>query len=86
MTEPAGDIQNMPRINSLKSRRRPADLGEGPARKKRKYLQNDGRIERIVDRYEESKEAQEDVLDGDWQGGLLKYLLSLGHSARGVFL
>ena len=85
MTEPAGDIQNMPRINSLKSRRL-ADLGEGPARKKRKYLQNDACIERIVGRYEECKEAQKDVLDGDWQEGLLKYLLTLGHSARSVFL
>ena len=68
------------------SRRRLADLGEGPARKKRKYLQNDARIERIVGRYEDYKEAQEDALDGDWQVGVLKYLLTLGHSARGVFL
>ena len=68
------------------SRRRLADLGEVPARKKRKYLQNDARIERIVGRYDEYKEVQEDALDGDWQEGLLKYLLTLGRSARGVFL
>ena len=47
------------------SRRQLADLGDGPVRKKRKFLQNDVRIERVVVRYGEYKEAQEDALDGD---------------------
>ena len=68
------------------SRRQLADLGDGPVRKKRKFLQNDARIERVVGRYGEYKEAQQDAFDGDWREGLLMYMLTLGHSARGVFL
>ena len=68
------------------SRRRLVDLGQGPSRKKRKYIQNDERIERIVGRYTEYKDEQEDALEGDWDAGILKYMRTLGHSARSVFL
>ena len=67
------------------SKRRSVDVGEPPERKKRKYLRNDVRIERVVSRYAEYKEEQADVLDGNWDNGLLKYLMTLGHSARGIF-
>ena len=67
------------------SKRLSVDVGEPPERKKRKYLRNDARIERIVGRYTEYKDEQEGLLEGDWDNGLLKYLKTLGHSARGVF-
>ena len=67
------------------SKRRDIDLGAAPARKRRKYAQNNTRIERIVRRYDEYKTEQE-ALDGDWDSGILKYLRSLGHSARRVYL
>ena len=67
------------------SRRRAVDLGGAPARKRRKYIQNDIRIERITRRYEEYKEEQEGALEGDWDVGTLKYLRTLGHSARRVY-
>ena len=62
-----------------------ADLGEGPPLKKRKYAQNNARIERTVGRrYAEYKAEQEGVLDGDWDAGLLKYLKTLGHSTSNI--
>ena len=64
--------------------RRLADLGQGPPRKKRKYAQNNARIERIVGRYAEYKAEQDGVLDGDWDAGLLKYLKTLGHSTSEI--
>ena len=67
-------------------RRRLVDLGESPPRKKRKFVQNDDRIERVVRRYQEYKEEQQDVLDGDWDAGFLKYLKTLGQSTSGNFL
>ena len=66
--------------------RRCVDLGEGPPRRKRKYEENDARIERIVRRYREYREAEGDLLEGDWNGGLLKYMRTLGHSSRRVFI
>ena len=67
------------------SKRRAVDLGQEPARKKRKYVQNDIRIERIVRRYTEYVAEQEDTLEGDWDAGTLKYLRTLGHSARAIY-
>ena len=61
-------------------------LGEGPPKKRLKYRRNDIRIERIVLRYSEYIEAQDELLDGDWDEGLLKYVLTLGHSSRSIFL
>ena len=61
-------------------------LGEGPARKKRKYAQNDARIESIVGRYAEYKDEQEDTLEGDLDGGFLKYLKTPGHSTSRILL
>ena len=66
--------------------RRFVDLGEGPPLKRRKYVQNDARIERIVGRYSEYREAEADLLEGDWEGGLLKYMRTLGHSSRRIFV
>ena len=43
------------------NRRGAFDLGEEPARKKRKYVQNDMRIERIVRRYTEYASDQDDA-------------------------
>ena len=37
----------------------------------------DIRVERVVGRYQEYKDEQEDLLDGEWDGGSLK---TLGHS------
>ena len=68
------------------SSRRAIDLGEEPPRKKRKYIRNDVRIERVVRRFQEYKEAQEDVLEGDWDDGILKYLKTLGHSSSRVLM
>ena len=68
------------------SRRRGVDLGNEPPKKKRKYRQNDIRIERIVRRYDEYKVKQEGPLEGDWGVGILKYLRTLGHSATGIFI
>ena len=62
------------------------DLGNEPPKKKRNYRQNDIRIERIVRRYDEYKAEQEEALEGDWESGTLKYLRTLGHSARGIFI
>ena len=59
-------------------------LGNEPPRKKLKYRQNDGSIERLVLRYSEYIEAQEDLLDGDWDNGLLEYIKTLGYSSRSV--
>ena len=67
-------------------RRRSVDLGNAPPRKKRKYQQNDARIEQIVRRYEDCKAEQVDLLDDDWENGTLKYLRTIGHSARGNFV
>ena len=67
------------------SKRRAVALGEEPDRKRRKYVQNDRRIERIVSRYAEYQEEQGDALEGDWEAGTLKYLVSLGHSARSIY-
>jgi hypothetical protein len=36
--------------------------------------------------YDEYKEEQAMLLDGDWDKGILKYLIILGLSVRGVFL
>ena len=66
--------------------RRSVDLGEGPPRKKRKYVQNDARIRRIVGRYGEYVEEQEDLEDNDWNGGILKYLRTLGYSSSRIFI
>ena len=68
------------------SSRRSIDLGEDPPRKKRKYVRNDVRIERVVRRFQEYKEAQGDVLDGNWNGGILKYLKTLGHSSSRILM
>ena len=68
------------------SKRQLIYLGEGPPKKRLKYRQNDIRIERIVLSFSEYIEAQEDLLDGDWDDGLLKYVVTLGHSARSIFL
>ena len=68
------------------SRRRGVDLGNEPPKKKRKYLLNDVRISRIVGRYAEYKAEQDEALEGDWDSGTLKYLLTLGHSGRGIFV
>ena len=51
-----------------------------------KYAQNDVGIERVVSRYQEYKVEQEDVLDGDWDAGYLKYLKTLGHSTSRILL
>ena len=66
------------------STRRLADLGAEPPRKKRRYVQNNTRIERVVGRYAEYKAEQEGVLDGDWDAGFLKYLKTLGHSTSSI--
>ena len=68
------------------SMRRDVDLGAGPARKIRKYAQNNTRIERIARRYEEYKTEQEEALEGDWDSGILRYLRTLGHPVRRVYL
>ena len=62
------------------------DLGERHVRKRRKYHRNDARIARVVGRLAEYKEEQENILDGNWDGGLLKYLKTLGHSISRVWL
>ena len=64
--------------------RRLVDLGERPSRKKRKYLQNDARRQRIVGRYAKYKDEQEDTLGGDLDAGVLKYLKTLGHSTSRI--
>ena len=61
-------------------------MGNEPPKKTRKYQQNDIRIERIVRRYDEYQGEQEEALGGDWELGRLKYLRTLGHSARGIFI
>ena len=66
------------------STRRLADLGAEPQRKKRRYVQNNTRIERVVGRYAEYKAEQEGALDGDWDAGFLKYLKTLGHSTSSI--
>lgn len=66
------------------SKRTLISLGNEPPRKKLKYRQNDAKIDRIVLRYGEYLDAQEGLLDGDWDNGLLKYLRTLGYSARSV--
>ena len=66
------------------SKRTLISLGNEPPRKRLRYRQNDDRIERIVLRYSEYIEAQEGLLDGDWNNGLLKYVKTLGYSARRV--
>ena len=68
------------------SMRRSVDLGEGPPRKKRKYVLNDARIRRIVSRYGEYVDEQEDLDDNDWNGGILKYLRTLGSSSSRIFI
>ena len=68
----------------VESKRTLISLGSEPPRKRLKYRQNDDRIERIVLRYSEYIEAQEGLLDGDWDNGLLKYVKTLGYSARRV--
>ena len=68
------------------STRRAIDLGEEPPRKRRKYIRNDVRIERVVRRFQEYKEAQEDLLDGDWADGILKSLRTLGHSSSRILM
>ena len=67
------------------SRRRGVDLGNEPPKKKRKYRQNDIRIERIVRRYTEYVAEQGDALEGDWDAGILKYLRTLGRSGRSIY-
>ena len=59
-------------------------MGAEPPRKKRRYVQNNTRIERVVGRYAEYKAEQEGVLDGDWDAGFLKYLKTLGHSTSSI--
>ena len=66
-------------------RRQAIDLGEEPTRKKKKYAENDTRIERIVGRYGTYKEEQDNRQGGDWDAGLLKYMRTIGHAARGIF-
>ena len=66
------------------SRRKLISLGDAPPRNKLKYRQNDVRIERVVLMYSEYIDAQESLLDGDWDNGLLKYLKTIGYSARSV--
>jgi hypothetical protein len=66
------------------------NLGNSPPKKKRKYLQNDQRLERLVSRFDEIvAEEGDDDDDGDeddaWSTGRLTYLRSVGQSARGQF-
>ena len=40
----------------------------------------------MVGRYADYKEEQVNILDGVWDGGLLKYVKTLGHSRSTIWL
>ena len=63
--------------------RRIADLGNPPPKKKKCYAQNDARLEQLVRRLQDITETEAE--DDPWSGGYLKYLRTVGHSARGLF-
>ena len=58
-------------------------LGNPPPAKKAKYSQNDDRLRRIVQRFQEIIASEGDA--DPWKNRYLKYLRAIGHSARGIF-
>ena len=63
--------------------RRIVDLGNPPPKKKKCYAQSDARLEQLVRRFQEITETEAE--DDPWSGRYLKYLRTVGHSARGIF-
>ena len=59
------------------------ELGNPPAKKKTKYVHNDERLQRLAEKFDEI--VQQDGDEDPWKNKYLKYLRSIGHSARGIF-
>ena len=57
--------------------------GSSPPHKRRKYVKNDDRLQRLCDRFEEFLDEEDG--EGDvWKEGVLGFVRRIGHSARGV--
>lgn len=56
--------------------------GGKPQQKKKEYVENDARLQRLTQRFHEFLE-EEDEEEENFDQGLLKYLKNVGHSARG---
>jgi hypothetical protein len=76
--------------NYAASQRELIDLGRSPPKKKVKYIKNDERLLRLVERFEtmieEAVEEPEDVLqqEAPWNHRYLRFTRAVGHSARGI--
>ena len=66
------------------SQRTLVDLGTSPPRKKAKYISNDLRLQRLVERFNEIIQEDADDNNDEWHSGYLKFTRAVGHSARGV--
>lgn len=64
------------------------DAGERVQQKKNEYIRNDERLSRVCRQFEEYlREEEEDDDDNDpWQKGFLKFMKTIGLSARGPWL
>ena len=71
--------------NYVEAKREELEAGNPPPQKHHIYRRNDERILALVQRFNEYlNEEMEDDDDDPWEHGLLLYLKSLGHSARGI--
>lgn len=56
------------------------DGGASPPKKKKRYMQNDDKLKRLCDRYEEISSGDEN----GWEEGILRYMKKIGLAARGI--
>ena len=66
------------------SQRTLVDLGTSPPKKKAKYINNDRRLQRLVERFNEIIQEDADDNNDEWHSGYLKFTRAVGHSARGT--
>ena len=75
--------KNEEEVEYSATQRELVELGNPPARKKTKYVHNDERLHRLAEQFNQT--IQNDGDEDPWKNTYLRYLRSIGHSARGIF-